>query len=57
MQLQEIIQYSQSVVEHLRRRWETEYTAQLRIFHQVSDRTVGDGDLVYVKSDTKKRTD
>ena len=49
------LKYLQEGREHLRRRWEEEYLAQLRLFQKGNTRPIDSGELVFVVDRSKKR--
>ena len=49
------LKYLQEVREHLRRRWEEEYLAQLRLFQIGKTRPIDPGELVFVVDRSMKR--
>ena len=50
-------QHLKTLLEHLARRWESEYVTQLRQFNNRKGATVHEGDVVLVVNDKKKRAD
>ena len=54
-QIQSRVKYADEMRKHLHQRWECEYLAQLRVFHQEKSRPVSKGEIVFVGDDKTKR--